>query len=159
MQDLQAARVKISVLLGIVCISPYFIHGNRNGDKDTVGADKYRDNDEWKQAGGCPQTIFQFIAEIEDKGEEQHGYHQYKTGEYNFVAVLVVVLKNPRNHSYVITAQKEIQHGKEDVAVGHETVIKESQQSRERQDGNCTDGVAYQPLVAQQGVFLGYENA
>ena len=111
------------------------------------------------RSGGCPQTIFQFIAEIEYKGEEQHRYYQYKTGENDFVAVLVVVLIHPCYHSDVITAQKEIQHGKENVAIGHETVIKESQQGRECQEYDCTDGIAYQPLVVQQSVFLGYENA
>ena len=121
--------------------------------------DEYRDNDKRKQTGGCPQSVFQLIAEIEYKGEEQHGHYQYETGEDDFMPVLIVVLIYPCHQADVITAQNEVQHGKKDVAVRHEAIIKESQQGREYQYGDCAQGVAYQPFVAQQSVLLCYENA
>lgn len=112
--------------------------------------------DERQQAGGGPDAVLEFIAEVEHYGEEpraqQHDRNRQQAPDTERGCLLARSEHFPQQEPVVIPGGP-VQDGKQNIDVGHEVVVHESRQGGQGKYNAAQQQIDNQFLIVEQFVF------
>ncbi len=111
---------------------------------------------ERQQAGGGPDAVLEFVAEVEHYGEEpraqQHDRNRQQAPDTERGCILARGEHFPQQEPVVIPGGP-VQDGKQDIDVGHEVVVHESRQAGQGKYNAAQQQIDNQFLIVEQLVF------